>query len=422
MTAEADKQPLAHDWYIKAKTAFELNEIYDANIKIRKSLDLFPTPEAIELAKKIKLTLGEKYLAKAKHFLSVNNLNDALLEAQKAESNLEEPLSFEAADIIAQITNKTAGKKSAKRWFKTSLTITTLGLVGYGAFWLYNYNNENQRWIETKTKDNISEYQSFLSSFPQGTYASAARKRLKELAGNDDDLWIQALHYPTHSNVESYLQKMGEKGGMHIEEAKYMLDSIEFNTAARIGSKEALENYISNNPEGNFLPSAKQMLKILVTPEEKLEILAYMKTFYDLYESQTYGELLKYFNPITPRFVNESNIDKADLKKLFESGKENVIEEKIEFDDSSLVVQKLEANVLHLTFIIDSYRTVKVENAINGNPTESSKKGKPNKANPTKNIKQYANQEVTIDLDEHRKITHYKIKVLSTEKSESVVD
>lgn len=423
MTAEADKNLQAQDLFIKAKTAFELGEIYDANIKIRKSLDLSPSPEAIDLAKKIKLALGEKYLAKAKHYLTVNNLQDALLEAQKAESHLDEPLLFEASDIIAQITNKTAGKKTAKRWLRTGITFVSIGLLGYASFWLYNYNNENQRWIETKTKDNIAEYQSFLSSFPQGTYASQARKRLKELAGNDDELWIQALHYPTHSNVESYILKMGDRGGMHMEEAKYMLDSIEFNTAARLGSKEALETYISNNPEGNFLPSARQMLKILITPEEKLEILAYMKTFYDLYESQTYGELLKYFNPVTPRFVNESNIDKADLKKLFESGKENVVEEHIEFDDSSLVVQKMDAGVLHLTFIIDSYRTVKVENSNPASVETTGKKGKnADKKNLVKTVKQYANQEVTIDLDEHRKITHYKIKVLSTEKSESAED
>ena len=106
MTAEADKNLQAQDLFIKAKTAFELGEIYDANIKIRKSLDLYPSPEAIDLAKKIKLALGEKYLAKAKHYLTVNNLQDALLEAQKAESHLDEPLLFEASDIIAQITNK----------------------------------------------------------------------------------------------------------------------------------------------------------------------------------------------------------------------------------------------------------------------------------------------------------------------------
>lgn len=394
----------------KALAAFKLGEIYEANVQIRRAIELNPSDTYIDLAKEIKVALGQKSLSKAQQLHAAGQWDDALIEARKAENHLPENQLHDTLALIQELEQKINSKSKTNKWLKRLIFTGIILGIALGMGYLYQYNNELQRWQNAKNQDNLKAYKEFLTSFPNGSYSKLARNRMKEISEQDDQLWIQAITYPNASTLSKYIQSMESLGGTHLDEAFYMLDSVEFNQAARIGSQESLNGYIQTHPEGNFLETARQMLKTLVTPEEKIELIAYMKSFYELFQSGAYSELLQYFNPVTPLFVNKANVSKADLLSLFESSKnEDIIREEIQFDDSSVVVTKNEEGVISMNFILDSRREVK--GAYTGEKGFFGTK----KRGPS--TQQYANQEIQILLDEKKKITHYKVKLLSTRKT-----
>lgn len=398
--------------YKKALAAFKLGEVYEANVQIRRAMELNPSDEYVHLAKEIKAAIGQKAMARALQLKATKQWNEALEEAKKAETHLPHDQSQQVMDLIQELEQILNAKSSTKKWI-TRVVVTTISAATlWAVLYLYQYNNEHQRWKLARNSDNLKSYQEFLSTFPNGNYSTLARSRMKEISEQDDQLWIQAITYPNRSTLQKYIESMESMGGMHLEEAFYMLDSVEFNIAARIGSQEALQSYIQTHPEGNFIQTAQQMLKTLVTPDEKLELIAYMKSFYELFQSGAYSELLQYFNPVTPIFVNQSNISKAELLTLFESSKNpDVIREEIQFDDSSVVVTKNSEGIISMSFILDSKREIK--GAFTG------EKGFLGTKKRGPGTEQYANQEIQLQLDSHKKITHYKVKLLSSRKVEA---
>ena len=62
----------------KAKAALALGEIYEANILIRKALDLDANDANIALAKQIKTEIGQKSLAKAQQLFEKSRYPEAL--------------------------------------------------------------------------------------------------------------------------------------------------------------------------------------------------------------------------------------------------------------------------------------------------------------------------------------------------------
>ncbi|MFM1793319.1 MAG: hypothetical protein RLZZ252_1673, partial [Bacteroidota bacterium] len=346
--------------YKKALAAFKLGEIYEANVQIRRALELNPSDEIINLAREIKSALGQKALQKAKQYKETKQWAEALEEAKKAESDLPESFQSEVAELIQELDKILNSKSSVKKWITRLVVVSATTVVVWGAWYLYNYNDEHQRWKLAQNQDNLKAYQSYLATFPSGNYSALARARMKEINEQDDQLWIQAISYPSKSTLSKYIESMESLGGMHLDEAFYMLDSVEFNVAARTGTQEALRSYIQTHPEGNFIQTAQQMLKTLVTPEEKIELIAYMKSFYELFQSGAYSELLQYFNPVTPIFMNQANISKADLLTTFEASKNpDVVREEIQFDDSSVVVTKNAEGIISMSYIVDSRREVK---------------------------------------------------------------
>ncbi len=397
-------------YYKKAVAAFKLGEIYEANVHVRRAMELNPSDEIINLAKEIKSAMGQKALQRAKQFKETKQWSEALEEAKKAESDLPESMQTEVAELIQELDKILNSKSSVKKWITRLVVISTTVVVAWGAWYLYNYNDEHQRWKQARDQDNLKAYQSYIASFPSGNYSALARARMKEINEQDDQLWIQAISYPSKSTLSKYIESMESLGGIHLDEAFYMLDSVEFNVAARTGTQEALRSYIQTHPDGNFIQTAQQMLKTLVTPEEKSELIAYMKSFYELFQSGAYSELLQYFNPVTPIFMNQANISKADLLTTFEASKNpDVMREEIQFDDSSVVVTKNAEGIVSMSYIVDSRREVK--GAYTGEKGFFGTK----KRGPS--TEQYANQEVQVQLDNRKKITHYKVKLLSSRKT-----
>ena len=393
----------------KAKAALALGEIYEANILIRKALELDASENNIALAKEIKHQMGLKALVKAQHYFDKGRRDEAYDEAKKVIQLMGE--SLEAQEIIDQIDQKNQRSKSKGK--SVWILIILLFVAGIAAMLDYyqSFSEEQAAWSEANQEASIPSYQHFLEKFPKGKFGSMAREALKALYEKDDQLWNSALNPPDKSNLGRYLLAMEAAGGMHIEDAKLMIDSFDFDIALRAGSLEALQGYIGAHPNGVYIKSAKSMLTTLVTPEEKSTLIAYLQTFYELFATGEHKELLSYFDESTPRFMDKTQINKADLYDLFQKNQEGVVEEEITIDTASFSVTKDSSGSYACKYQLDSHRKAKKEIEV------PKKKGKLRLFKTETIITHYyANQSVTVKLNREKKIQDYSVRVLSSRK------
>lgn len=393
----------------KAKAALALGEIYEANILIRKALELDASENNIVLAQEIKHQMGLKALAKAQQYFEKGRRDEAYDEAKKAIQLMEE--SAEAQEIIDQIDQKNQRSKSKGKsaWILIVLIFVT-GIIAMVAYY-QSFSEEQAAWSVANQEASIPSYQHFLEKFPKGKFGSMAREALKALYEKDEQLWNSALNPPDKSNLGRYLLAMETTGGMHIEDAKLMIDSFDFDIALREGSLEALQRYISSHPNGVYIQSAKSMLTTLVTPEEKSTLIAYLQTFYELFATGEHKELLLYFDASTPRFMDKTQINKSDLYDLFQKNQEGVVEEEITIDTASFSVTKDSSGSYACKYQLDSHRKAKKEIEV------LKKKGKLRLFKTETIITHYyANQSVTVTLNREKKIQEYAVRVLSSRK------
>jgi tetratricopeptide (TPR) repeat protein len=393
----------------KAKAALALGEIYEANILIRKALELDASENNIALAKEIKHQIGLKTLAKAQQYFEKGRRDEAYDEAKKVIQLMGE--SAEAQEIIDQIDQKNQRSKSKGKSVWILIILLFVGGIAAMLVYYQSFSEEQAAWSEANQEASIPSYQHFLEKFPKGKFGSMAREALKTLYEKDEQLWNSALNPPDKSNLGRYLLAMEAAGGMHIEDAKLMIDSFDFDIALRAGSLEALQGYISAHPNGVYFQSAKNMLTTLVTPEEKTSLIAYLQTFYELFANGSHKELLSYFDESTPRFMDKTQINKADLYDLFQNNQDGVVEEEITIDTASFSVSKDSSGTYRCKYQLDSHRKAKKEIEV------PKKKGKLRLFKTETIITHYyANQSVTVMLNREKKIQEYAVRVLSSRK------
>ena len=149
----------------KAKAALALGEIYEANVLIRKALELESSDHHIQLAKEIKQQMGAKSLAKAQQYFEKGKTEDAYDEAKKALHLLGE--SQEAQNILDRIDQKNQRSKSkGKSLWILILVVFLAGIVSMIAYYR-SFSEEQSAWSKAHTEASIPSYQHFLEKFPK---------------------------------------------------------------------------------------------------------------------------------------------------------------------------------------------------------------------------------------------------------------
>lgn len=393
----------------KAKAALALGEIYEANIHIRKALELDASDANIALAKEIKYEMGKKALTKAQQYFEKQRYEDARDEAQKALHAME--VSAEAETIIAAVDNKF---KKKQRVEKRVVWIISLALIGsFATVWIYynQYSAEQSAWLQVQTSNNFSAYETFLQKYPQGKFATDAREALKALNEKDESLWQSAIHPPDKSNLGRYLLAMENIGGTHIEDAKWLIDSLDFDIAVKENNPRALENYVKNHPQGTYVASARKLMATLVTENDKQQILGRFTQFYDLYAQGEHEKMVDFFNEITPRFMDKKMVDQETLLSSFRESQKDVESEEIAIDTAQFSVTKDTLGIFTCKFTLTSQRKVK-------KLVEISQKRRNRTVTKTETqwIQYFAKQSVEANLDAELKIIDYKVRLLGSRK------
>lgn len=393
----------------KAKAALALGEIYEANIQIRKALELDANDANIALAKEIKYEMGKKALAKAQQYFDKQRFEDARDEAQKALQAME--VSAEAEAIIEAIDKQARKKQRGGKRMAWFITLALLGSIG--AAWAYynQFSAEQSAWLQAQNTASFSAYESFLQKYPQGKFASDAREALKALNEKDESLWQSAIHPPEKSNLERYLTAMETIGGSHTEDAKWLIDSLDFDAAVKEQNPIALEIYVKNHPNGTYVASARKLMVTLVTTDDLHQILGRFTQFYNYYAQGEHEKLADFFNEITPRFMDKKMVDQETLLNSFRESQQDVESEEITIDTAQFNVTKDTSGIFTCKFTLTSQRKVKKQVEV------SVKRGRRTvKKTETQWIQYFAKQSVEAKLDAELKIIDYKVRLLGSRK------
>lgn len=404
-----DKPNPAQLLHNKAKAALALGEIYEANIHIRKAIELDASDANIALAKEIKYEMGKKALAKAQQLLEKQRYEDARDEAQKALKAME--VSAEAEAIIAAIDLKERKKRRGGKRLVWLISLVLLGSIAGGALYYNQFSAEQSAWSQAQTTGSFSAYQTFLQKYPQGKFATNAREALKALNEKDESLWQSAIHPPEKSNLERYLTAMEAIGGSHAEDAKWLIDSLDFDLAVKEQNPIALEIYVKNHPNGTYVASARKLMATLVTSDDLKQIVDRFTQFYDYYAQGEHEKMIDFFNEITPRFMDKKMVDQETLLESFRESQLDVESEEIAIDTSQFAVTKDTSGVFTCKFTLSSQRKVKKLVEV------KQKRGRRTVTKTeTQWIQYFAKQAVEAKLDGDLKIIDYKVRLLGSRK------
>ena len=276
----------------------------------------------------------------------------------------------------------------------------------------YNqFSAEQSAWSQAQSTGSFSAYQSFLQKYPQGKFATDAREALKALNDKDESLWQSAIHPPEKANLERYLLAMEAAGGIHTDDAKWLIDSLDFDFAVKEQNPIALENYVKNHPNGTYIASARKLMATLVTSDDLQEIMNRFAQFYQFYAEGEHEKMLDYFNEITPRFMDKKLVDQETLLNSFRESQQDVESEEITIDTTTFAVTKDTSGVFTCKFTLNSQRKVKKTVEV------SVKRGRKTvKKMETQWIQYYATQSVEAKLDADLKITDYRVRLLGSRK------
>lgn len=404
-----DKPNPAQLLHNKAKAALALGEIYEANIHIRKAIELDASDANIALAREIKYEMGKKALAKAQQLLEKQRYEDARDEAQKALKAME--VSAEAEAIIAAIDLKERKKRRGGKRLVWLISLVLLGSIAGGALYYNQFSAEQSAWSQAQTTGSFSAYQTFLQKYPQGKFATNAREALKALNEKDESLWQSAIHPPEKSNLERYLTAMEAIGGSHAEDAKWLIDSLDFDLAVKEQNPIALEIYVKNHPNGTYVASARKLMATLVTSDDLKQIVDRFTQFYDYYAQGEHEKMIDFFNEITPRFMDKKMVDQETLLESFRESQLDVESEEIAIDTSQFAVTKDTSGVFTCKFTLSSQRKVKKLVEV------KQKRGRRTVTKTeTQWIQYFAKQAVEAKLDGDLKIIDYKVRLLGSRK------
>jgi hypothetical protein len=200
-------------------------------------------------------------------------------------------------------------------------------------------------------------------------------------------------------------------GGTHIEDAKWLIDSLDFDIAVKENNPMALENYVKNHPQGTYVASARKLMATLVTEDDKQQIIAQLTGFYNDYATGNHRNLMQYFMEVTPRFMDKKMIDQTDLLALFTESQADVESEEIHIDTTNFAITKDTSGVFTCKFLVDSQRKVKKTIEV------SKKRGRKTiTKTETQWMQYYANQAVEARLNSELKIIHYTVRLIGSRK------
>lgn len=245
-----------------------------------------------------------------------NGTGNTSLPHDAASTTARQPIDLEC---VSQQTPHAPQKKKNVPVI-AAIAIFVVLIVG-GLIYYFNVSGqtreEEMAYEVLENNDNPEDYKSFLEKYPDSKYADEVKKRLSQLEQMLQE-WNSIALSERSSDFIRFKDKYDDPRYERLCDIK--IDSLDWVTAQRVGTDEALQHYLTAHPAGRYASEASVAMGTLrdqeITPEERDQVMTVCADFFRGFEEQDETAICSNISATMTQFLNKSNASKADVMKM----------------------------------------------------------------------------------------------------------
>ena len=197
--------------------------------------------------------------------------------------------------------------------------IILAAIVGLGAVYYFyqSSQSEDKAYVMLEGNENVQDYEDYLKNFPNGPHAEEVRQRLEELKTMYAD-WTRIQNSEYATDFERF--KESHPTSTLVKQADMKIDSLDWVTAQKLNTPEAMEEYWDKHPEGRYISEAgiaqNELANTQVSDAERQGISESLNGFFQAFANNDEASLFTYITPTMTQFLSKRNATKADVGNI----------------------------------------------------------------------------------------------------------
>ena len=208
-------------------------------------------------------------------------------------------------------------RKKRNPWIYVIIALCILipaAVAGGFYFYLNQQVSEQEAYGLLNNNETIEDYENYLNRYPSSHHADEVRERLQKLRTMYGD-WQRIANSSYASDFERFRQNYPQS--LLVKQCELKIDSLDWETAKKLNTPEALADYMEKHPDGRYAQDASQVQntleKSIVTPEERSQISSAFHGFFQAFGENDNASLFTYITPTMTQFLSKKNATKADV-------------------------------------------------------------------------------------------------------------
>ena len=197
--------------------------------------------------------------------------------------------------------------------------IILAAIVGLGAVYYFyqSSQSEDKAYVMLEGNENVQDYEDYLKNYPNGPHAEEVRQRLEELKTMYAD-WTRIQNSEYATDFERF--KESHPTSTLVKQADMKIDSLDWVTAQKLNTPEAIEEYLDKHPEGRYISEAgiaqNELANTQVSDAERQGISESLNGFFQAFANNDESSLFTYITPTMTQFLSKRNATKADVGNI----------------------------------------------------------------------------------------------------------
>ncbi len=197
--------------------------------------------------------------------------------------------------------------------------IILAAIVGLGAVYYFyqSSQSEDKAYVMLEGNENVQDYEDYLKNFPNGPHAEEVRQRFEELQTMYAD-WTRIQNSEYATDFERF--KESHPTSTLVKQADLKIDSLDWVTAQKLNTPEAIEEYLDKHPEGRYISEAgiaqNELANTQVSDAERQGISESLNGFFQAFANNDEASLFTYITPTMTQFLSKRNATKADVGNI----------------------------------------------------------------------------------------------------------
>ncbi len=197
--------------------------------------------------------------------------------------------------------------------------IILAAIVGLGTIYYFyqSSQSEDKAYVMLEGNENVQDYEDYLKNFPNGPHADEVRQRLEELKTMYAD-WTRIQNSEYATDFERF--KESHPTSTLVKQADLKIDSLDWVTAQKLNTPEAMAEYLDKHPEGRYISEAgiaqNELANTQVSDAERQGISESLNGFFQAFANNDEASLFTYITPTMTQFLSKRNATKADVGNI----------------------------------------------------------------------------------------------------------